>query len=234
MSEKDVAVIVGTGSGLSASLARRFASAGMDVALAARNIDKLGGLAGEIGAKTYSCNASEAGDVEALFADVTSDFGTPMVAVYNASRRARGPVAELDPEEVKEAILTSCYGGFLVGRSAAQAMLRAGRGTIMFTGASAGVKGFPQSAPFAMGKFGLRGLAQSMARELHSQNIHVVHVVVDGGIRSEATGRDDSAGRGPDAWLDPDAIAETYYHLHAQHRSSWSWEIEVRPWVETF
>ena len=118
MSEKDIAVIVGTGSGLSASLARRFASAGMDVALAARNIDKLGGLAGEIGAKTYSCNASEAGDVEALFAAVASDFGTPMVAVYNASRRARGPVAELDPEEVKEAILTSCYGGFLVGRSA--------------------------------------------------------------------------------------------------------------------
>ena len=234
MSEKDIAVIVGTGSGLSASLARRFAGVGMDIALAARNTDKLAGLAVEIGAKTYSCDASEAGDVEALFAAVACDLGTPTVVVYNASRRARGPVAEPDPEEVKEAILTSCYGGFLVGRSAAHAMLSAGRGTIMFTGASAGVKGFSQSAPFAMGKFGLRGLAQSMARELHPQNIHVVHVVVDGGIRSEARGRADSGGRGPDAWLDPDAIADTYYHLHAQHRSSWSWEIEVRPWVEKF
>ena len=113
-------------------------------------------------------------------------------------------------------------------------MLGAGRGTIMFTGASARVKGFPQSAPFAMGKFGLRGLAQSMARELHPKNIHVVHVVVDGGIRSERRGRDGRDERGPDAWLDPDAIADTYYHLHGQHRSSWSWEIEVRPWVESF
>ena len=223
MSEKDIAVIVGTGSGLSASLARRFAGAGMQLALAARHTDKLQDLAEETGAKTV--------DVEALFAAVASDLGTPSVAIYNASQRARGPIAELDPEEVKQAILTSCYGGFLVGRSAAAAMLGAGRGTIMFTGASAGVKGFPQSAPFAMGKFGLRGLAQSMARELHPKNIHVVHVVVDGGIRSERRGRDE---RGPDAWLDPDAIADTYYHLHGQHRSSWSWEIEVRPWVESF
>ena len=234
MSEAEIAVIVGTGVGLSASLARRFQGAGMRIALAARNTDKLKDLAEETGAKVYACDASEAGDVEALFTSVAADLGTPAVAIYNASQRARGPVAELDPEEVKQAILTSCYGGFLVGRSAAQAMLPAGRGTIMFTGASAGVKGFPQSAPFAMGKFGLRGLAQSMARELHPKNIHVVHVVVDGGIRSERRGRDQRDERGPDAWLDPDAIADTYYHLHDQHRSSWSWEIEVRPWVENF
>ena len=234
MSEKEIAVIVGTGSGLSASLARRFAGAGMDVALAARNTDKLEDLAEEIGAKTYACDASEAGDVEAVFAAVASDLGTPTVAVYNASLRARGSIAELDPDAVKPSILTSCYGGFLVGRSAAQLMLPAGRGTIMFTGASAGVKGFPLSAPFAMGKFGLRGLAQSMARELHPKNIHVVHVVVDGGIKSERRGSDGRDDRGPDAWLDPDAIADTYYHLHSQHRSSWSWEIEVRPWVEGF
>lgn len=234
MSDKEIAVIVGTGSGLSASLARRFAGAGMDVALAARNTDKLKDLAEETGAKTYACDASEAGDVEAVFAAVASDLGTPTVAVYNASLRARGSIAELDPDEVKQCILTSCYGGFLVGRSAAQAMLPAGRGTIMLTGASAGVKGFPLSAPFAMGKFGLRGLAQSMARELHPKNIHVVHVVVDGGIKSERRGSDGRDERGPDAWLDPDAIADTYYHLHSQHRSSWSWEIEVRPWVEGF
>ena len=226
MSEKEIAVIVGTGSGLSASLARRFAGAGMDVALAARNTDKLEDLAEEIGAKTYACDA--------VFAAVASDLGTPTVAVYNASLRARGSIAELDPDAVKQSILTSCYGGFLVGRSAAQLMLPAGRGTIMFTGASAGVKGFPLSAPFAMGKFGLRGLAQSMARELHPKNIHVVHVVVDGGIKSERRGSDGRDDRGPDAWLDPDAIADTYYHLHSQHRSSWSWEIEVRPWVEGF
>ena len=234
MSEADIAVIVGTGSGLSASLARRFSKAGMRVALAARDAGKLKDLAAETGGVAYSCDASDAGAVDGLFEAVAADLGTPMMVVYNASQRARGPIAELDPAQVKEAILTTCYGGFLVGRAAARAMLPAGRGSIMFTGASAGVKGFPQSAPFAMGKFGLRGLAQSMARELHPKNIHVVHVVVDGGIRSEARGRDDSAGRGPDAWLDPDAIAETYYHLHTQHRSSWSWEIEVRPWVESF
>ena len=229
-----IAVIVGAGSGLSASLARRFAGAGFAVALAARNTDKLAGLVRETKAKAYPCDASEAAEVDALFEGVARDFGTPDVVVFNASRRARGPIAELDPAEVKAAILTSAYGGFLVGRKAAQLMVPAGRGTIFFTGASAGVKGFPLSAPFAMGKFGLRGLAQSMARELHPQNIHVVHVVVDGGIANpERSGRMGNE-RGPDGMLDPDAIAETYYQLHAQHRSAWSWEIEVRPWVEKF
>ena len=228
------AVIVGAGSGLSASLARRFAKDGFKIALAARNTDKLAGLVSDTKATAYRCDASEAKDVDALFASVARDLGTPEVVVFNASRRARGPIQELDPEEVKAAILTSAYGGFLVGRAAAKLMVPAGRGTIFFTGASAGVKGFPQSAPFAMGKFGLRGLAQSMARELQPQNIHVVHVVVDGAIANpERAGRMGNE-RGPDGMLDPDAIAETYYQLHAQHRSAWSWEIEVRPWVEKF
>jgi NAD(P)-dependent dehydrogenase (short-subunit alcohol dehydrogenase family) len=228
-----VAVIVGVGSGLSAALARRFAEEGFRIALAARDSAKLAGLAAKTGAKTYRCDASVAADVDKLFADVAADLGTPDVAIFNASRRARGAIQDLDPEEVKAAILTTAFGGFLVGRAAAKLMVPAGRGTIFFTGASAGVKGFPQSAPFAMGKFGLRGLAQSMARELQPQNIHVVHVVVDGGIMNPDRGRMGNE-RGPDGFLDPDAIADTYYHLHTQHRSAWSWEIEVRPWIEKF
>jgi NAD(P)-dependent dehydrogenase (short-subunit alcohol dehydrogenase family) len=233
MAEK-VAVIVGAGSGLSAALARRFAEEGFRIALAARNVEKLVGLAAKTGARAYRCDVSVADDVDRLFADVTADLGVPEVAVFNASRRARGPIQDLDPEDVKAAILTTAFGGFLVGRAAAKLMIPAGRGTIFFTGASAGVKGFPQSAAFAMGKFGLRGLAQSMARELQPQNIHVVHVVVDGGImNADREGRLGNE-RGPDGWLDPDAIADTYYHLHTQHRSAWSWEIEVRPWIEKF
>ena len=156
------------------------------------------------------------------------------MVVFNASARVRGPLVELDPEEVGKAIMTTAFGGFLVAQQAARRMLDAGKGTILLTGASAGVKGFPQSATFAMGKFGLRGLAQSMARELHPKNIHVGHVVVDGGIANPDRGRTQGGDRGEDAWLEPDAIAETYLHLHRQHRSSWSWEIEVRPWVEKF
>lgn len=228
-----VAVIVGAGSGLSAALARRFAREGFHIALAARDTAKLAVLASETKAKTYNCDVSQAADVDRLFSSVQADLGTPDVAIFNAARRARGPIQDLDPDEVKAAILTTAFGGFLVGRAAAKLMVAAGRGTIFFTGASAGVKGFPQSAPFAMGKFGLRGLAQSMARELQPQNIHVVHVVVDGGIMNPERGRMGNE-RGPDVLLDPNAIADTYFHLHSQHRSAWSWEIEVRPWVEKF
>ena len=234
MSEKDVALIVGAGSGLSASLARRFSRAGMKIALAARDTDKLASIHDETGASLYACDTVEIDQVNDLFGSVLCDLGTPTVVVSNASSRVRGIITEIDPDEVKKAILITTYGGFLVGQAAARLMVPAGRGTIMFTGASAGVKGFPMSATFAMGKFGLRGLAQSMARELHPQNVHVVHVVVDGGIRNTSRGRVEGPDDDPDKWLDPDAIAETYYHLHTQHRSSWSWEIEVRPWIEKF
>ncbi len=234
MKDGGTAIIIGAGSGLSASLAKRFDRANMNIALAARNIDKLSGLIGDIDAKAYACDVAEADQVDGLFAAVAQDFGVPDVVIFNASARVRGPITEIDPEEVKRSVLITGYSGFLVGQAAAKLMIPAGKGTIMFTGASAGVKGFPQSATFAMGKFALRGLAQSMARELHPQNIHIVHVVVDGGIKSAARDRGANDDRGPDAWLDPDAIADTYYHLHTQHRSSWSWEIEVRPWVEKF
>jgi len=223
------ALIVGAGSGLSAALARLLAKAGMRVALAARRTDKLAALAAETGAGTYRCDASEPRDVEALFAAVTAASGVPDLVIYNPSYRARGAFIELDPQEVLKALLVTAYGGFLVAQAAVRPMLARGSGTLLFTGASASVKGYARSAPFAMGKFALRGLAQSLARELAPQNIHVGHVVIDGGIAA-----DDRRGGGPDAMLDPAAIAEEYLHLHRQQRSAWTWEIELRPWVEIF
>jgi NAD(P)-dependent dehydrogenase (short-subunit alcohol dehydrogenase family) len=228
----ETALIVGAGSGLSAALARLFAREGMRVALAARNTDKLAPLAGETGARVFPCDASKRQDVEALFAALGGALGPPDLVVYNPSARARGPIAELDPDDVLRALVVSCYGGFLVGQQATRLMLAQGHGTILFTGASASVKGYARSAPFAMGKFGLRGLAQSMARELQPKNIHVAHFVIDGGIGRPNDPR--AAERGPDGMLDPDAIAQTYLHVHRQHRSAWTAEVELRPWVETF
>jgi NAD(P)-dependent dehydrogenase (short-subunit alcohol dehydrogenase family) len=229
--DNQLALIVGAGSGLSASIARAFAGAGMKIVLAARGIDDLGPLAAEVGAKTYACDAAKPDAVKRLFADLDRDGGAPGVVVYNASYRTRGPLLDLDPAEVEKSILVSAFGGFLVGQEATRRMLPRGSGTILFTGASASVKGYAQSAPFAMGKFALRGLAQSMARELGPQGIHVAHVVVDGGIRSA---RRPEAAAGADAMLDPDAIAASYLHLMQQHRSAWTFELEVRPWVERF
>jgi len=221
----EIALIVGAGSGLSAALARLFAREQMQVALAARRTDKLAPLLAETGARAWRADTTRKDEVAALFATVESELGTPDIVVYNPSARARGTITELDPEEVKNTLLVSCYGGFLVAQEAARRMLKRGSGTILFTGASASVKGYARSAPFAMGKFGLRGLAQSLARELAPQNIHIGHFVIDGGI-----GRAESG----DALLDPDAIAATYLALHRQHRSAWTWEMELRPWVEKF
>lgn len=229
MAEKEIALVVGAGSGLSASLARLFAAEGMQVALAARSAGKLKNLAGEIGAKSFDCDASRRDDVERLFADVESALGVPDVVVYNPSYRVRGSIVDIDPDEVGKAIAISCFGGFLVGQAATKRMLGRGSGSILFTGASASVKGYAMSASFAMGKFGLRGLAQSMARELAPKGIHVGHFVIDGGIRGEA-----HPDGGNDAMLEPDAIAKSYLSLHRQHRSAWTWEMELRPWVETF
>ena len=228
----ETALIVGAGSGLSASLARLFAREGMVVALAARSPAKLAQLREETGAQTYACDAAEPSQVEALFTAVARDAGDPTVVVYNPSARVRGPIESLDPQRVREALTVSAFGGFLVGQQAAQRMLPRQAGTILFTGATASVKGFPQSASFAMGKFALRGLAQSMARELAPKGIHVAHVVIDGGIASSyAKSNEDRAS---DRFLDPDAIAQTYLHLHRQQRSAWTWEVEVRPWTESF
>lgn len=227
----EIALIVGAGKGLSASLARLCAKRGMKVALAARNTDKLAALAGETGAKAYACNAADPAAVRALFKSVEKDFGSPTLVIYNASARVRGPFVEIDPAEVAKALEVSAYGGFLVAQEAARRMLKTGSGSILFTGASASVKGYPLSASFAMGKFALRGLAQSMARELAPQGIHVGHFVIDGGIAQPGDSR---TARGPDGFLHPDAIAHTYLQIHDQPRSAWTWEVELRPWTETF
>ncbi len=229
----DKLLIVGVGPGLSASLARLAAKEGMQVALAARRTEKLAELAKATKAKAYACDAADPAEVERLFQEVERDQGPPDWVVYNASYRTRGPVTEIDPAEVKKSILISCYAGFLVGQQAARSMLKQGRGSIFFTGASASVKGYVHSASFAMGKFGLRGLAQSMARELAPKNIHVAHFVIDGGILQPG-GDARASTRGEDGMLDPDAIAETYLNIHRQHRSAWTWEVELRPWVEKF
>ena len=229
--EYSSALIVGAGAGLSASLARLLTKGGIKVALAARSTADLAELAKETGAKAYTCDAVKATDVAAVFAAAAKDQGEPDVVVYNASYRARGPITELNPPDVEKALMVSAFGGFLVAQEAAKRMVPKGRGAILFTGASASVKGYAQSAPFAMGKFALRGLAQSMARELAPAGIHVAHFVIDGGIRS--ANRAEPADR-PDSMLDPDAIAESYLQVLMQPRSAWSWELELRPWVEKF
>jgi NAD(P)-dependent dehydrogenase (short-subunit alcohol dehydrogenase family) len=227
----ETALIVGAGRGLSASLARLLAGRGLRVALAARDAEKLAPLCAETGAKAFACDAVEPDQVARLFTAVEAATGTPDVVVYNASARARGPVAELVPAEVERAIMVSVFGGFLVAREAARRMVPKAHGAILFTGASASVKGYPLSAPFAMGKFALRGLAQSMARELAPQGIHIAHFVIDGSIRNP--GRVEPPDR-PDSMLDPDAIAASYVDVLYQPRSAWTWEVELRPWVERF
>src|SRR5262249_50137136 len=227
----NTALIVGVGSGLSASLARALAKDGIKVALAARTTNDLDPLVKDIGGRAFNCDASKRGEGEKLFADLDASLRAPDVVFSNASFRPRGPFAELDPLDVEKSLPVTAYGGFLVAQQAARRMLPKKHGAILLTGASAGVKGYPQSAPFAMGKFALRGLAQSMARELSPQGIHVAHVVIDGGIKSA---RRAEAADHPDSLLDPDAIAESYMHLIHQPRSAWAWEIELRPWVEKF
>jgi NAD(P)-dependent dehydrogenase (short-subunit alcohol dehydrogenase family) len=229
MPENPSALIVGAGAGLSASLARALAKEGVRVALAARSVEDLDALKRETGATTFACDASARTDVEKLFVELEAAGGAPEIVVYNASYRTRGPLIELDPTEVERSIAVSAFGAFLVAQQAVRRMLPKQRGAILFTGASASIKGYAQSAPFAMGKFALRGLAQSMARELAPQGIHVAHVVIDGGIKSAR--RSESS---PASLLDPDAIAQSYLHLIHQPRSTWSWEIELRPWVEKF
>jgi NAD(P)-dependent dehydrogenase (short-subunit alcohol dehydrogenase family) len=227
------ALIFGAGNGLSAALARRFTQEGLNVGLVARQPDKLAALAQSVNALSLKGDVSEPDDVARVFAEFDAQHGVPDIVVFNPSYRVRGSIADIDPAEVRTSIAISAFGGFLVGQQAAKRMLRTGYGTILFTGASASVKGYAQSASFAMGKFALRGLAQSMARELAPKNIHVAHFVIDGGIRNETRGRAESA-EAPDGLLDPAAIADSYWHVARQQRSAWTWELELRPWTEKF
>ena len=231
--EKPLALIVGVGDGLSASLAKLLSANGYRLALAARNVDKLAELAKQTDASVHRCDASDSEQVRSMFGKLE---GPIRVAVYNPSARQRGPLVELDPAAVQNAINITAFGAFLIGQQAAQRMLDQEaidgvKGSILFTGASAGVKGFPLSAPFAMGKFAQRGLAESMSRELHPKGIHVAWINIDGAIRNP--GRTEPADN-PDSMLDPDAIARTYLSVIQQDRSAWSNEIAVRPWVERF
>lgn len=233
MSSPSYALIVGVGDGLSASLARLLAGeGGYKLALAARHPARLATLAHELDALALGCDASDPGQVEALFNQLDAVFGSaPAVVIYNPSARVRGAITEVDPQAVAQALAVSAYGGFLVAQQAARRMLPRGSGAILFTGASASVKGYAHSAAFAMGKFALRGLAQSLARELAPQGIHVAHFVIDGAIRNP--GRQERPDA-PDSMLDPEAIARSYLHVLQQERSAWTWELELRPWVERF
>jgi len=225
------ALIVGAGKGLSAAIARVLSREGLQLGLVARNIEKLAPLCKETGARAFACDVADAEQVATMFERVDQSLGPADVVVYNASARVRGPFTSLIPADVDRAVRVSAFGGFLVAQQAVKRMLKAGHGAILFTGASASVKGYAESAPFAMGKFALRGLAQSMARELAPKGIHVAHFVIDGGIKSAE--RDASAGAS-DSLLLPEAIAEAYLHVLRQHRSAWTWEMELRPWVEKF
>ena len=225
-------LIVGAGSGLSASLARLCNSNGMKVVLAARDIKKLDSLKEEINAETLSCDAGDIQSVSSLFELIDKSIGTPNLVIYNPSVRIKGSIIDIDAEETRRAINITCFGAFLVAQQAAKRMLSRGSGSIFFTGASAGVKGFANSSVFAMGKFGLRGLAQSLARELHPKNIHIGHFVIDGGIQSKNNITNKFLGK--DNMLNPDAIAKSYLEFHRQDKSAWAWEIELRPWVENF
>jgi len=225
------ALIVGAGRGLSASLGRLLRKEGLAVALAARDVAKLAPLCTETGARAFACDAQDEAQVQELFAQLDRERGAPDVVIYNASARSRGPFVDLVPADVQRALQVTTFGAFLVARQAVARMLPKNHGAILLTGASASVKGYAQSAPFAMGKFAMRGMAQSMARELSPQGIHVAHFVIDGAIRGAGhTGNPDK----PDAMLDPDAIAFTYLNVLRQPRSAWTWEVELRPWVERF
>jgi NAD(P)-dependent dehydrogenase (short-subunit alcohol dehydrogenase family) len=225
------ALIVGAGPGISASVARALRAAGLKVGLAARNVEKLAPLAAEIGAATFAADAADPDAVAKLFEEAEAKIGSPDLVVYNPSARVRGRIVDIDAEDVRRAIEISAFGGFLVVQQAARRMVPKQHGAILLTGATASVKGFALSSAFAMGKFALRGLAQSAARELGPQGVHVVHFVIDGGVRSAA--RPDPADN-PDSTLDPDGVAESYLAALRQPRSAWSWEIELRPWVERF
>ncbi len=243
MADKQVAVVVGVGHGLGAALGRRFASAGMTVALAARRADKLEGLAGELEGvggtgRAYKCDATEDGDVARLFDRVRSDLGAPDLVVYNAGAFVPKGVLETDEDAFVRCWRVGCLGGFLVGRRAARDMVERfeneGRtGTIIFTGATASLRGSANFVNLAVGKFGLRALAQSMARELGPRGVHVAHVIIDGQILSERYA-EQARKRPPDALLEPAAIADVFYGLHRQPRSAWTHELDLRPWVERF
>lgn len=230
------AIVVGVGEGLGWSLVKRFAGAGMQVAMAARSEEKLKKLIEaepQENVRAFPCDVADRASVEALFEAAGRELGSPDLVVFNAGAFAPGSIFEIDPSDFERCWRVGCLGGFHVGQLAARAMVQSGGGTILFTGATASLRGSARFANLAVPKFGLRALAQSMARELGPRGIHVGHVIIDGQIESERY-REAAEERGPDALLSPDAIAEAFYQLHVQHRSAWTFELDLRPWVERF
>lgn len=225
------ALVIGAGPGISASFARLLAAEGLQVALAARNVAKLEGLARDTDAVTFGVEASDPASVAKLFDDLEATTGAPDVVLYNPGARAPGSLLDIDPEAVRHAIDVCAYGAFLAIQQAARRMVPEGRGAIVLTGASASLKGYAMSSAFAMGKFALRGLAQSAARELGPKGIHVAHVVVDGLVKSRLRPEDASA---PDGMLSPDAVAQSIIDVVRQPRDAWTHELDLRPWSEQF
>ncbi len=229
-----VAVVVGAGEGLGAGLARQFSSAGMDVAVASRNPENAERIAertsGITGGRVngYACDTVEEADVTGLFARVTAELGEPQLVVYNASGFMMRSVLEIDVDDFVGQWKVTCLGALIVGREAARRMVKRGSGTVIFTGATACYKGSARFAGFAVGKFGLRALAQSMARELGPEGVHVALVNIDGQINGPAHAHE-IPERGIETLLDPDAIARTYLDLHGQHPTAWSHEVDLRP-----
>jgi len=221
------ALIIGAGTGISAAAARAFHGAGMRVALAARNVDKLAALKAETDAVCFQVDAADPASVEALFEQVDGSIGAPDVIVYNAAARAAGPIVDLDPEAVRRAIDVCAFGAFLAVQQAAKRMVPQGKGAMLLTGASASIKGFPTSAAFAMGKFALRGLAQSTARELGPLGIHVAHFIIDGGVSKQGPNNGD-------ALLASTSIASAFLDVLRQPRDAWTLELDLRPWNEKF
>jgi NAD(P)-dependent dehydrogenase (short-subunit alcohol dehydrogenase family) len=234
MADSAVTVVAGVGPGLGLALCRRFAEGGHKVAMLARSAERLHRLAGgDDRLHAYPCDVSDPETVRAQFEKLTAELGTPDVVIHNASSFPRASVAELDPADLERSWQIGCFGGFLIGQAAARLMQPRGQGTILFTGATGSLRGGSGFAAFAIQKFGLRALAQSMARELGPQGIHVAHVIIDGQIRSPRF-EHLLEQRGPSSLLEPSSIAESYWQLHQQPRDAWTFEIELRPWVERF
>jgi NAD(P)-dependent dehydrogenase (short-subunit alcohol dehydrogenase family) len=234
MAANEVAIVVGAGQGLGGALCRRFVKGGMLVAAATRDKERATAVAKQAGARGYGCDAGDEKSVLELFAAVKRDFGEPSVVVYNAGAFLPKAVMDTSAEEFERCWRIGCFGGFLVGREAARAMVLKGHGTILFTGATASLRSSANFVNLAVGKFGLRAVAQSMARELGPKGIHIAHVIIDGLIAAEHRPGRSAGERGPDAMLNDDAIAEAYWQLHNQPRNAWTLEMDLRPWVEKF
>jgi NAD(P)-dependent dehydrogenase (short-subunit alcohol dehydrogenase family) len=238
MQSSKVCAVVGVGPGLGASIARRFAREGYAVALMARRIEALTDIERPIAAagnraKSFAIDATRADSVKAAFAGVRADLGVPDVLVYNAGAFRMGGVLEVPPEEFEASWRANCFGALLTVREVLPSMLERHRGTILLTGATASLRGAARFSCLAVGKFGLRALAQSLARELGPEGVHVAHVVIDGQIDTPRV-RSMLPGRAADSFLAPDAIADTYWALHAQDATTWTFELDLRPKSERF